>query len=291
MTEKNKTLRKVDAPFYNYLQALVLSFFSPRLYVDVGKRWRGFGILYLLLVTTLFAIPFAFRMGFEFNNFFEEQILNPLRQIPPLYIQNGKVSLDKPMPYMIKNKSGQVVTIVDTSGQIKTIDNRYPELTTLITTDRFFYRIPSPQFFFVKGMQPSQSPVFSQELDENINQVFDGETWIKLSRIDRIKFLSLIIIYPTIALLFFSIFLVFLLVFALMGQFIANLFFHFTINYKTACRLLMVSSTPQMLVLLLALTANVLFSGFGLILIVLLVGYFCFAVISLKRESQKLVHM
>lgn len=289
MTKEKKVLRKIDAPFYNYLQALVLSFFSSRLYVDVGKRWKGFGILYLLLVIFLFAIPFAFRINVEFNTFFEQQIIEPLKQIPPLYIQNGKVSLDKPMPYLIKNKKGQIVTIIDTTGKVKTIDNTYPDLTTLITDNKFFYKVPSPQFFFIKDMQQKQAPVFSQSLSENINQVFDGNDWIKSSGIERIKLLSQIIIYPTIALLFFAIFLVFYLVFALMGQLIAKLFFNFSLGYRQACRLLMVSATPQLIVLLLGLTINYMFKGFGLILIGLLIGYFCFAVLSLKRESLKLV--
>ncbi|KTD19302.1 Protein of uncharacterised function (DUF1189) [Legionella lansingensis] len=289
MTKQEKALRKVDVPLYNYLQALVLSFFSNRLYVDVGKRWKGFGILYLLFVTCLLAIPFAVRINLEFNNFFEEQIINPLKQIPPLYIQNGKVSLDKPMPYLIKNKKGEVVTIIDTTGEINAIDDRYPDLTTLITKDKFFYRVPPPHFFFAKGVQPIKNPVYSQTLSESINQVFDGEAWIKSSGIERIKWLSQVIVYPTIALLFFVIFLILFLVFALMGQFVAKLFFNLTISYKQTCRLLMVAATPQIVVLLLGLTFNLLFPGFGLLLLVLLFGYFCFAVISLKRESQKLV--
>lgn len=54
MSEQNKVLRKVDAPFYNYWQAIVLSFFSSRLYVDVGKRWKGLGFRYLLLIVFCF---------------------------------------------------------------------------------------------------------------------------------------------------------------------------------------------------------------------------------------------
>ncbi|KTD16997.1 DUF1189 family protein [Legionella jordanis] len=289
MTKEKVALRKVDAPFYNYFQALILSFFSSRLYVDVGKRWKGLGILYLLLVVFLFSIPFAWRITLEFNAFFEEQIIEPLSRMPAVFIQNGKVSFDKPMPYLIKNRAGQVVTIIDTTGKVNTIDNRYPYLTALITTDRFFYRIPSPQLFFAKDMQKNPTQVLSQTFSPNINQVFDGNTWIKSSGIERIKFLSQLMVYPTVALLFFAMFLVFYLVFALMGQFLSKLFLNFSISYKQACRLLMVSSTPQLLLLLLALAANVLFPGFGALLIIIFIGYYLFAMYSLKRESQKLV--
>ncbi|WED44516.1 DUF1189 family protein [Legionella cardiaca] len=288
MTEQ-KTLRKIDAPFYNYWQALLLSFFSSRLYVDVGKRWKGLGILYLLLVIFLFSIPFSLRIAVEFNTFFEQQIIEPLKKLPPIYIQNGKVSFDEPMPYFIKNDAGEIVSIIDTTGKVKTIDKTYPNLTTLITEDKFFYRIRSPQFFFTKQMDEEADQIYVQPLSKNINQIFDGSTWIKSSGLKRVKLFSLIIIYPTVALLLFLIYLVFLLAFALMGQFISNLFFRLSISYKQSSRLLSVSSTPQILILLLFLTIDWLFIGFGLILMILPAFYFCFALRSLKRESHKLV--
>ena len=42
---------------FSGLHALVLSFFSPALYRDVALQWRGIGVLYLLLVATICAIP------------------------------------------------------------------------------------------------------------------------------------------------------------------------------------------------------------------------------------------
>ncbi|CEK10471.1 DUF1189 family protein [Legionella hackeliae] len=289
MTEGKKVLRKIDTPFYNYFQAIVLSFFSRRLYVDVGKRWKGFGLFYLLLVMFIFTLPFALRVVADFSVFFEQQLVEPIKQLPPIYIQNGIVSFDKPMPYLIKNKAGQVVAIVDTTGTVKSIDNTFPHLAALITKDKFFYRVPSPQFFFTKQPTKEKDPVYVQPLNENINQIFDGKTWVESSGLSKIKWVSQLIIYPTVALIFFAIYLVFLLVFSLMGQFLARLFFHITISYKQTCRLLAVSATPQIFFLLVGLTLDWLFPGFGLVLIILLAFYFSFAVIALKRESQKLV--
>ncbi len=50
---KNK-LKPIDAPAYGYWKALYMSFYSTRLYVDVGKRWRGIGLLYLLFFVVVF---------------------------------------------------------------------------------------------------------------------------------------------------------------------------------------------------------------------------------------------
>lgn len=290
MKKQKKALREIDAPIYNYWQALVLSFFSSRLYVDVGKRWKGFGIRYLLLLIFLVSIPFALRVAFDFNQFFNDQILEPLKQLPPIYIQNGKVSFDKPMPYIIKNKEGKVVSIVDTTGSIKAMNTTiYPDLSILITKDKFFFRLPYPSLFLNTNIEKTESPIYMQQMDENVNQVFDGKTWVSSSGILRVKYISQLLIYPTVAMMFFGMYLVFFLVFALMGQFLAKLFFKLSVTYKQSLRLLVVSSTPQMVVLIVALTLNWLFSGLGPLLIVLLATYFGYAVLSLKRESHKLV--
>lgn len=286
---KEKALRSVDAPLYNYWQALYLSFFSSHLYVDVGKRWRGMGILYLLLLMFLITLPFALRVTINFNQYFSEEIIAPLKKIPKLYVQNGKVSLDKPMPYLIKNERGEVVSIIDTTGTVKTIDGTFPALSTLITKDKFYYRLPPPKFFFEKTELQNTSPIYVQPLSTEMNEVFDGEQWVKTSGIERARILSIMTIYPTIVMMFFVVYLVFFLAFALMGQLVAKIFMKFSLTYPQACRLLMVSSTPQITALVVFLTLNWVFLGLGLFLIFLLAGYFSFAVLSLKRESHKLV--
>lgn len=289
MTKNNKALRDVDAPFYRYWQALYLSFFSRRLYVDVGKRWKGYGMLYLLLLMFVITLPFALRVTLDFNQFFDDQILEPMRKLPKFYVQNGKVSLDKPMPYLIKNNKGQVVSIIDTTGAITRIDDRYPALSVLVTGNQIIYRLPTPQFFFASASRQQESPIYVQELSKSMNEVFSGEVLTQSSGIEKLKTLSDATIYPTIVLMFTTIYLAFFLVFALMGQFVAKLFMKFSITYKQSCRLLIVSATPQIAALVIFLTLNWTFYGLGFFLIVLFAAYFSFAVLSLKRESQKLV--
>ncbi|MDI9819282.1 MULTISPECIES: DUF1189 family protein [unclassified Legionella] len=289
MAEQARALRKIDTPLYNYIQALFLSFFSRRLYVDVGKRWKGFGFRYLLLVLLLGCIPFSLQILSELNRFFDEQIIQPLERFPTIYIQNGKVSFDKPMPYEVKNDAGQVVFIIDTTGTIKTIDNNYPQLMALITEDKVFYRIFVHDFFFAQQMEPSGQLVGVVPLTENINEVFDGKDMINTLGVQKLKIVSQVLLYPSIVLVFFAMYLVFFLAFALMGQFIAKLFYSLTISYKQALRLLTVSATPHILVLLFCLAFDLFFPGFGFLLIVLLLGYYVFAIRSLERESRKLV--
>lgn len=289
MTEERKALRKIDKPFFRYWQALYHSFFNNELYVDVGKRWKGLGIGYLLLLMFVVTLPFSWRVTVDFKQFFAEQLILPLQQLPKMYIQNGNVSLNQPMPYVIKNKQNQAVAIVDTTGVVKTIDQTYPFLTILITKDKLFYRFPSPQFFYTtNNVQTPVSPIYVYPFNKQSNSIFDGKEWVKTSGISHLKFFFATLIYPTVALIFFAVFVFVLLAFALMGQFIAYLF-KFSLSYRQASRLSMVSITPFMVVLWIFLTIGHFSTQSGFFLPLLFIAYYGYAVISLKRESQKLV--
>lgn len=290
MTENKKALREIDRPFYNYWQALYHSFFNNRLYVDVGKRWKGYGILYFLLLLAVTTLPFALRVSLESDKFFKEDVIQPLQQLPPLYIQNGNVSLDKPMPYFIRNKAGQVVVIIDTTGTITGMDGTYPQLSTLITRDRIFYRMPAPHFFFSDSASKNMNPTYVYAFKDDKNEIFNPAEWAESSGVQRLKLVIALLVYPIITMVFFSLFLPLFMAVGLMGQFIAKLFFKTSLSYKQSLRLLLVSSTPCMAVLWLILAAGWMkYTGMGLLLMILLSVYFSYAIISMKRESHKLV--
>jgi hypothetical protein len=59
---------------YHYWQAFILSLYSPKLYVDVAQRWRGFGLNYLLLLVALLCIPFSIRFIANFNIYFTDKV-------------------------------------------------------------------------------------------------------------------------------------------------------------------------------------------------------------------------
>ncbi|WP_131781457.1 DUF1189 family protein [Legionella gresilensis] len=286
MTDAQTPLRDIDKPHYDYFQALYLSFFSNRLYIDVGRRWKGFAIIYLLLLFVITSLPVAVRIILNFNNYFEQQIILPIKNLPPFYIQNGEVTLDKPMPYLVKNKENKVIAAVDTSGTIKQIDSKYPDLAILIVKDGLFYRIPESQ-----GLNNVDIKINKIPFDKNMNQYFDGAQWLNSSGVHKLKLFSQIIIYPTIVASLFFMYLVILLVLALLGQVIALAIFRYSITYRQAVRLLNVAATPHIVSFMILLALNWLFSGFGLALVAILAFYFCYAVLSLKRDSTKLVNV
>lgn len=296
MTKTGKSLRAVDKPFYRYWQALYLSFFSSKLYIDVAKRWKGFGFGYLLLVLAIVTLPFTIRVCIEFNKFFNEQVVQPINNLPTLYMQNGTVSVNEPKPYFAKNSRGQIIMIVDTTGSIKSIDNKtWPYLNILITKDRFFYRVPPPPLFYNSDAKDNfanklANNVGSVPFDKQTNMVFNGKEWINSVNFKRLKTVIAALIYPAIVLTTFGIFLVIILTVGLMCQFIAKLFFDVSISYKQSCRLLTVSMTPLLLGFFILLVSDYFNSGYSFLLPILFVAYFCYAVICVKWQSKKLVH-
>ena len=286
--EKNK-LKPIDTPVYRYWSALYKSFYSRLLYVDVGKRWRGLGIFYLLLAIAVFSIPFALRMSISLNQSFKEQITDPLSKIPVFYIQNGEVSFDKPMPYLIKNDHGQVVVVVDTTGKINDFPSEYPYLTVLINKNKISLRAPKLKLFNMTETKPTKGSPLVQDFDKGTNMVFDGKKIAEENAIKNLKYFSQFMIYPMIVAMFFSIFIVTFLVLAFLGQVFSNVFFSFSVAFAQSSRLLAVAGTPMLFLLFLMLTFNSIFQGSGYILLALLIVYYSFALSSLRAESRRMV--
>jgi hypothetical protein len=289
MSKKNQSMRVIDAPMYNYWQALYMSFYSGRLYVDVAKRWRGFGVLYLLLVIAITSIPLSLRIVYDFNQYFDEQMILPLTKIPPLYVQNGGVLFDKPMPFFIKNKAGAVVAIVDTTGKVKSIDSTYPQLSILITKNKLYFRPPRFHLFFDAPKEMRPEDTFVQPVDKASNEVFDAKAWISSSGIMTLKRMTELFVYPLVMMFIFGLYVVLMLALAFLGQLFAVIIFKFKMPYKMAARIFLVASTVQIVVFFTLLTSNVVIPGIGFLYMVLLAVYFNYGILCVKRESTKMV--
>ena len=286
--EKNQ-LKPIDASVYNYWSALYLSFYSRRLYVDVGKRWHGLGLLYLILAIALFSIPFFLRTSYSLGESFKQQITEPLSKIPVFYIQNGVVSFDKPMPYLIKDNKGNVVVVIDTTGTVNDFNHEYPYLTILINKDKISVKSPRLNLFFMNNSQPGLGSPLVETFNKEDNLVFDGKKLAEEKSLSSLKYFSQAILYPMIIGMFFSVLLIFFLVLGFLGQVFSSIFFSFKISFIKSTRLLIVAGTPMVLLLLSTLAMNLIFIGLGTILFFLLIAYYSFALYALRSESKQVV--
>src|ERR1700734_1902704 len=107
--------KKTDKRKYSIWSAFVFSFFSKDLYQDVGKKWKGTGFGYLVLIVALIWIPRA--------AWWQCQICDGLpgfvQQIPQFKIEKGVFSSSVKQPYfLLTDNSG---LIVDTTGKINSL--------------------------------------------------------------------------------------------------------------------------------------------------------------------------
>jgi len=289
MDSKGTELVLEGQPHFGYFQALYRSFYSSRLYLDVAKRWRGFGIVYLLLVIALFVIPFSLRLLVGFVDYFNNQIIQPIRSLPDIYIQNGKVVFDKPMPYLIKNNQGEVVSIIDTNAKTTEIDKIWPHWMIFITQDTLSLRVPDVNLPWLKTLNPitGEPDTFRQKIFPGTNEVFSAKNWVQSGGIHSVKYFGAFMVYPMAVSMFASMILLGLPVLALMGQLFSRVLFSWPLRFTQACRLMAVASTPALLIFFILITTGYLKTGVGFILLATWIIYFCVAVLIVKKHSKQ----
>ena len=124
---------------YSIFHPLVLSFFSKSLYRDVGKHWRGTGLLYLLLVLALVWIPTIIKGQLNISRWVDGDSKEITKQIPAITISKGQVSTDVTTPHFIKDpETGKDIAIIDTTGEYETLDNTDAKL--LLTKSKLIVR-------------------------------------------------------------------------------------------------------------------------------------------------------
>jgi hypothetical protein len=282
-------LKKIDSPVYNYFSALFYSFYSKFLYLDVAKRWRGFGLIYLLLVTAIASIPYSLKVAYTFNELFNTQIIGTLLQLPTILVQSGKVKFDKPMPYLIRNKDGEVVIIIDTKNSITEFTTDYPKLSIIVNEKKMSYKVPTPDLVGLTMSEGQKNFPLVQEFSDQYNMMFDGKSIVNESSVYSLKYAAQLMIYPLIVSLIYSIFLIVFLVLAFLGQLFTRIFFSYVLPFKQSCRIFMVASTPTVFLLALCIVLGLNFGGMGYFLMTILFAYYCFAVFHLKADSRKMV--
>ena len=289
MLRKKQMPRRIDAPIYSYWQALYMAFYSRQLYVDVAKRWKGIGFFYVWLMIAVTSIPLSVRFISEFNHFINEQIVEPLKTIPPLELQRGEIVVNKPMPYLVRSKTGAVVAMIDTRTNGEGMTDAYPELMMLITKNKFYFRQPTIHLFAsARDNSKGHKPIV-QMPDPNISRLLVFSEWLESSGILKLKWPMAAVIYFFTVSFLFGLFFSLFLILAMLAQVFSWFILRFKITFTQTVRVLVVASTVQLAVLSVFMSINRVFPSLGLLCVVLCALYFSFAVLSVKRDSLRMV--
>src|SRR6516164_9694375 len=157
---------------YTGWQALYMSFYSGDLYRDVANNWQGVGYLYLLLVICLTVLFMCVQVQVVAVPKAQDVIDSIINQAPSIKIDKGKLSIDKPSPFIIKEpKSGQTLITFDTSDKPMTL----AESKSIIL-------VTSKQIISLKRSTLSRDSGYGQ------TQVPIGEETYDLSTVDNFVF-------------------------------------------------------------------------------------------------------
>ncbi len=244
---------------YSYLHALILSFFSKSFYQDVGRHWRGAGLLYIFLLLLLVWVPSVIRMQIGFSRFANQEAPRFTQQIPRITIRKGEVSTDVATPYVIKADDGAPVVIIDTSGQYQSLDDTPAYI--LLTKNKLIAR------------DERQTRVYDLSTVESFD--FDrtrAESWLQTARTWIVP-----VIFPLGVLFSFIFRAIQILIYAAVGLLFARMM-DANLSYQTLMRLAAVALTPVLLLNLLFEFVPLRIPGWWLIGTGIGLGYLFFAV-------------
>lgn len=293
MWRRKKNMQSVDSRIYKYWQALYLSYYSSKFYIDVAKRWKGFGISYFLFFFLIAAIPFSIKSIIDINSYINQDLLQPVSMIPEIRLVDGKVMFDKNMPYYIKNAQGKAVVIIDTTGQINEINKNNPDLVFLINSTKFHFRFP--KLHFLKNDKKNteyyeKEEIETSDLSESGDETFNGKDWLEESGFVTMKNRFLLMVYPIAVGALAGIFTTAVLALSILGQVAAYSIFKQKLRYKQTCRLSVISASIGIWLYLCLKTLGIFSTKLNFMCISIVFVYFSYGVLVVKRSNRNLVH-
>lgn len=258
---------------YRLVQMPFLSFFSKRLYRDVGHNWKGMNLAYLFLLLAICCIPATLHVRENMLQSLEIGQTDILNQIPEIRVQNGYVSVPLQQPYYIKRGDGTPLAVIDTTGSMNYIDDA--SVMALLTETKLIVRRG-------KNLNLFNTFDLGGVTDLHINKPIINE-WLQaakasISPLSYGIFLILSYIFAVLVVLFV----------AIIGL-ILSAAMHNPLGFPTALRIATVAATPAIIFIAIAAAANYAIHGgvyLGITLIYLFIGIKSCGIIP-KPEDEK----
>jgi hypothetical protein len=242
----------------------IYSFFSSELYRDVGLNWKGVAYGYLFLLLAICTIPGMFKVQRGLSNFIDKQAPQFVSQVPKITIEKGEVSIEEKQPYYImlpdcnNSDSNKVAAIIDTTGQIQSLDNT--DAFVLLTKNKILSR---------------QSPTEIRMYDLSQVKHFVLEQSTIMRWLDIIKKLLAPILYPFVLASSFIFRIIQSLIYAAIGLAFAS-WCKTKLPYLSLIRLSVVAMTPCIIIRTIFESASIKIPLPGLWFFLLTMGFlFC----------------
>jgi hypothetical protein len=103
---------------FGILHPLYLAFFSKPLYQDVGRNWKGYGLLYLFSAVALCTIPYVLLAQSAVSDYLNTEAPKIIKQMPAVTIDKGTISIDRAEPYsVLDEKTGDPIILFDSANK------------------------------------------------------------------------------------------------------------------------------------------------------------------------------
>lgn len=216
---------------YTIFHLPFLAFFSKELYRDVGKNWKGANFAYLFLLLAICWVPSTLSLRKTLINSLDNNSAHLINQLPDIHIKKGQVELNQQKPYLIKNRSGQTVAIIDTTGSMNYIQDEH--VMVLLTASDLIVR---------RGKNEFNTLNLSQVSEFHLNKALVNQ-WLQTSR-------------NALAPLSYGLFLLLSYIFAVLAMLLTALVglaystaMHRTLKFSGVLRIAVAAATPSILLI------------------------------------------
>jgi hypothetical protein len=87
------------------LRAFFMSFYSRKLYREVGRDWRGAGLLYLFTLLLVAFTPIVVKVQLGFSEWIDREASDVVGRIPRITIASGEVPSRTPRVATVEGAS------------------------------------------------------------------------------------------------------------------------------------------------------------------------------------------
>ena len=251
---------------YSILHLPIMSFFSKRLYRDVGQNWKGSNLSYLFLLLAICWIPPTLTLRKDMIESLNSNQVQLINQLPDIRISNGRVEIDQKEPYFIK-KNGKTVAIIDTTGSMNYIDD--DGVMALLTEDALIVRRGNNQF---NTLDLSKVSYF------HINKQIANQ-WIQMTK-NSLAPLS----YGIFLLLSYIFTVLLMLLIAIVGLILSALM-HSSLKFSGVLRIAAAAATPSIILVTVSVALGRTIPGLVYIAVTLL--YLLAGIISCSKPMEE----
>ncbi len=246
-----------------------LCFFSREFYLSVTRQWRGSGLGYLFLLLVVVTIPLTFQMAGVLDQLRNVYMQHVIDELPPMSIEQGILSAEVEQPYVIRlPEMEEPFLVIDTRDQPAGTDEF--QAPVVLLADRMIIdnqgKVDSIPFEKIPHLTLDKAELQSA-----------ADTF--MGYVKPLAYVPLLLsefVYRALQAIIYAV-----------GGLVFATWLKVRLPYGTLLRLSCVALTPSIIVGLVFNGLGLQFSGLGVLLFVLTLGYLFFAVQSVALLQDK----